>query len=249
MRKIKIQRWENLYADTTTIKHDYFDLFFRPIKLKAINFLVSDINKDNKILEIGCGSGQMVDYFTKQGFSATGIDINEEIIKKSHAEGNLICGDVHQMPFPECSFSAIYSFSVLQYCNIEQVISECHRVLLENGKIVMIENMGKNPFAMFYRYVHNRRKWKYPDFQTPKKYFDWRNRKKIMDSFQNVNFIPYHLTTPFIMYAFRVLPDTRFIFTGLKYIYYLFNFLDLLVLKVFPFLSKYCWRVLIYAEK
>ena len=247
MSKYKIQKWEDFHKDSLGKKNDYFDLFFKHIKNKAIKYLTKNNIKNKKLLEIGCGNGQMLNIFKKAGFITVGIDVNYIVLNESAINDNLVCGNIQQLPFIANSFDSIYSFSVLQYCNHDNVLSECKRVLSQHGKLVLIENMGKNPFAIFYRYIHKKKGWSYPAFQTPMKYIEWENRKRIKKFFPNASFTPFHLTTPLLMYVFRILPNTRIIYCSLKVIYYILEFIDTIVLKLFPFLSKYCWRVMICA--
>jgi hypothetical protein len=127
------------------------------------------------------------------------------------------------------------------------LFSEIKRVLKPNGKLVLIENMGKNPFSSLYRLIHKKKGWTYPPFQTPEKYFNWNQQKKINELFANVSFQSYHLTTPLVMFAYRILPNTKIVHNILYVLFNISNIFDHVFLTILPFLSKFCWRVVIFA--
>jgi ubiquinone/menaquinone biosynthesis C-methylase UbiE len=246
--KFKPIKWEDLYLNHSTVENDYFDLFFQPLKNKAMQFFLNNKQQENEILlEIGCGNGQMLKIFNDLGFVTVGIDINSKILETSLIEKNLICCDIHNLPFKSHSIYNIYSFSVLQYCDHDKVFSEIKRVLIPKGKLVLIENMGRNPFSSLYRLIHKKKGWAYPPFQTPDKYFNWNQQKKINELFSNVRFQSYHLTTPLVMFAYRIFPNTKIVHIILNILFNVSNIFDHVFLAVLPFLSKFCWRVIIFA--
>ena len=89
-----------------------------------------------EILDIGCGTGATVFHINEMpGLKATGIDIepacqpdNDKIIK----------APAHKLPFPDLSFDGIImecSFSLMP--EADRVLGECHRVLKENGCVII----------------------------------------------------------------------------------------------------------------
>lgn len=87
------------------------DLFKSQKYLKNLSKL---LNKDSKILDIGCGSGIPIDkYFLEREFNVTGIDISREQIKlakKNLPQGNFFIKDMCEIDFPASSFDAVVSF-------------------------------------------------------------------------------------------------------------------------------------------
>ena len=246
--KFKPVKWEDLYSKRDKIENDYLDLFFQTLKNKAIQFFLKNRQQENEILlEVGCGNGQMLKIFNDLGFVTIGIDINSNLLETSLIEKNLICGDIHNLPFKSQSIDNIFSFSVLQYCKHDKVFSELKRVLKSSGKLVLIENMGRNPFSSLYRLIHKIKGWTYPPYQTPEKYFNWNQQKKVNEFFSDVNFQSYHLITPLIMIAYRIFPNTKIVHKLLKVLFNISDFFDHGFLTIMPFLSKYCWRVVISA--
>jgi SAM-dependent methyltransferase len=190
----------------------------------------------------------MLKIFDDLGFVIIGMDINFKLLETSLIEKNLICGDIHNLPFKSNSIYNIYSFSVLQYCDHDKVFSEIKRVLKPKGKLVLIENMGRNPFSSLYRFIHKKKGWAYPPFQTPEKYINWNQQKMVSEFFSNVRFQPYHLTTPLVMLAYRIFPNTKIVHKILYILFSISNLFDHVSLTILPFLSKFCWRVIIFAK-
>jgi ubiquinone/menaquinone biosynthesis C-methylase UbiE len=127
------------------------------------------------------------------------------------------------------------------------VFSEIKRVLKSGGNLVLIENMGRNPFSSLYRLIHKKKGWSYPPYQTPEKYFNWNQQKKVNEFFSDVSFQSYHLITPLIMIAFRIFPNTKIVHKLLNVLFYISDSFDHGFVAMMPFLSKYCWRVVISA--
>tara|TARA_B100000787_G_scaffold162421_1_gene143127 strand:+ start:348 stop:980 length:633 start_codon:yes stop_codon:yes gene_type:complete len=72
-KKILIKYWNKFYKKKSIIKESTFAKFTH----KKI------INKNARILDIGCGNGRDSYFFNKKGFEVTGIDISQKAIEKS----------------------------------------------------------------------------------------------------------------------------------------------------------------------
>ena len=72
-KKILIKYWNKFYKKKSIIKESTFAKFTH----KKI------INKNARILDIGCGNGRDSYFFNKKGFEVTGIDISQKVIEKN----------------------------------------------------------------------------------------------------------------------------------------------------------------------
>ena len=104
------------------------------------------INKDEKILEVGCGTGQTSAFLTMNGYNVTPIDSHPLMVEKANTrfrELNLKCHalqkDVHEAIFEPTSFDVILAESVLAFTNLKRSIPQLTKLLKENGKIIAIE--------------------------------------------------------------------------------------------------------------
>ena len=76
-----------------------------------------------KIIELGCGTGNYVRYFSKMGFDATGVDISEKAIgiamdlaKKDGVQCEFIVADVlGDLSFIKCKYDFVYDWELLHH--------------------------------------------------------------------------------------------------------------------------------------
>lgn len=166
-------------------KRDHLDLL---IAQSIVIFLKEKSLK--KILDVGCGTGQLVRFFNKKGFNALGCDpskeavnfaqkINSKSIKKASAT---------QLPYKTGSFDLITSISVIEHLNQKEArkfLNEAKRVLKPNGYIFIITPNFSSPF----RYLLGGKWFAYSD-ATHINYFTPKSLKsQLMKSkFKNVTF-------------------------------------------------------------
>jgi SAM-dependent methyltransferase len=93
-----------------------------------------------RLLEVGCGWGEALDYASRRGWDANGVDISAECVAECHRRYPRL--DVHQMPaekldMPDGSFDRVESFHVLEHVNdFPAALSEMARVLKPGGYLI-----------------------------------------------------------------------------------------------------------------
>jgi SAM-dependent methyltransferase len=78
-----------------------------------LRLLISRLDRNASVLDIGCGGGIPVCRELARTCSVTGVDISPVQIafaRQSVPSGHFLCGDIMMMVFPEASFDAIVSF-------------------------------------------------------------------------------------------------------------------------------------------
>lgn len=87
-------KWVNKHNESV-IANGKADYIVNYIKHMLNPKYIEDIKHYIKILDVGCGSGLLVDKLNKFGFNADGIDFMEEAISfcKENRQGNFILGD------------------------------------------------------------------------------------------------------------------------------------------------------------
>lgn len=99
--------------------------------------LIKKFIKGKKILDVGCGFGLYVDYLSRQGFDATGLDFVEEFIKKATLrKGTFIKGRADKLPFRNNEFDTILLFDILEHGDDIKILEEAKRV--SKGRILII---------------------------------------------------------------------------------------------------------------
>ena len=88
------------------------------------------LQPNDKVLDVGCGSGIPVAKILSHKFDVTGVDFSEEQIKmakKNIPSGTFICQDMTQLKFPDDAFDGVCSFYAIIHIPREE-----HHTLLEN---------------------------------------------------------------------------------------------------------------------
>jgi len=103
------------------------------IARKIISF-----DKDDVVLDIGCGTGIITKEIAKLVRKVVAIDISKEMIKNAPKAKSIkyFVADATKLPFPDKSFDKIISFTVLQDIkDKDSALSEMKRVC--KGKILL----------------------------------------------------------------------------------------------------------------
>lgn len=103
-------------------------------------------NPHQKILDIGCGTGQSLLYLAENTASQIiGIDQNVVMLEKAsqrlknHPRVDIIQADAEELPFSSLSIDCIISESVTAFTKIKLALKEYHRVLKDNGILTLLE--------------------------------------------------------------------------------------------------------------
>ncbi|MFQ5716949.1 MAG: class I SAM-dependent methyltransferase [Nitrospinales bacterium] len=89
--------------------------------------------KPCNVLDVGCGTGNLVWGFLKTGVDAEGIDVSEHAINRAHPEvrPSLKLGDILNLDYPDNKFDLVTCSDVLEH--IPQ--AECEKVIQDLYKI------------------------------------------------------------------------------------------------------------------
>lgn len=92
-----------------------------------------------RVLDVGCGAGQVVKRLTKAGFEAHGVDVSEPNIAKAKRFSPLCqVYDGHKLPFSDSFFETAGALNVLEHVEEpEAFINELVRVVRPEGRVVL----------------------------------------------------------------------------------------------------------------
>ena len=143
-------------------------------QLGIIKELGYTLNEQSVILELGCGSGNLVNAYRKKGYQAYGCDFNfRPDIVESFAEKGIIKKiriDKYRLPFEDNSFDFLYSDQVFEHViDYPTTLSEIKRVLKSDGislhffpsRYGAIEGHVKVPFASLIKKKYWLKIWAY----------------------------------------------------------------------------------------
>ena len=102
----------------------------------------SILNSQFSILDVACGTGDMVLELMKHGCKVTGIDLSEEMltIAQQKTAAAVRMGNAEALPFADGEFDAVTcAFGVRNFVHLEAGLREMLRVLKPGGKLVILE--------------------------------------------------------------------------------------------------------------
>jgi SAM-dependent methyltransferase len=106
-----------------------------------------DPSPNDRIVDLGCGSGRALMWNKDWGARAVGIDIAPFFSEDARREVDLLLGDLRRLPFGDASFTRAYSLDVLEHLSPEalrSMLAEANRVLEPGGRLFVYTHVRKN---------------------------------------------------------------------------------------------------------
>lgn len=207
VKKMKSSKNKKNYNSKYFEERDYLD----PRMSETIKILMKE-NKLHSVLDVGCGTGLLVKYLTKNKFKAIGCDYEKEAIKTALRINkiNVVYGSATKLPFPKNSFDLVTSISVIEHLTpkeVKQFLNETKRVLKPNGYLFVVTPNYATPI----RLLQGKKWFGYSDpthinFYTPASFGNVLKKKgfgKIRTSFKSVYDLEFDWDLPTF---FRRLP-------------------------------------------
>jgi ubiquinone/menaquinone biosynthesis C-methylase UbiE len=201
--------------------------------------LLKEFAPDRRVLELGCGEGEAALRLARWGARVDAIDVSEGRIgtaqQKAASEGltdvSFQVMNAEELLFDDSTFDFICGQAVIHHLDLERTFAEVVRTLKPNGRAVFVEPMGHNPLINLYR-------GRTPNLRTPDEHplvmLDLALAGRF---FAQVESKFFHLTT------FAALPFARS--SRFPRIAARLDAFDERLMRVFPFLGRYGWRVVI----
>ncbi len=126
---------------------------------KDLILKLADIQGDEQVLDLGCGTGNYSMFMAERGLKVTGMDISEHMLekarKKSERKGldiNFVEGDIQNLPFPDNSFDLIVSVTVFEFIPEPSAAArEAWRVLKPGGRLIIGVLGDNSPWTKLYQ--------------------------------------------------------------------------------------------------
>lgn len=127
-----------------------------PEKLCRYLFQRFGLNKNQKLLDLGCGRGEFLRGFAKLGMETEGLDgcSGAKGLNKGH---KVEIADLEGvLPYPDDTFDVIFCKSVIEHFYYpEKIFKEAHRILKPGGKFITMTPDWEAVYRTFYEdYTH-----------------------------------------------------------------------------------------------
>ena len=105
--------------------------------------------RDARVLELGCGTGLILEKVAEVAKEAVGIDLSEGMSRRARERGlDVRIGSVCDLPFEDDEFDLTYSFKVFAHvANIDAAVREAARVTRPGGHLLL---EFYNPWSLRY---------------------------------------------------------------------------------------------------
>jgi ubiquinone/menaquinone biosynthesis C-methylase UbiE len=134
---------KKLLKKSYNLDSENYDFKFKEVQFEKYRKLLSEnkylISPITNILDLGCGTGLLIDYLKTINLfynNIYGVDFSEKLIKNARDKGECVAqGDIVSLPFKNNSFYSILSFTVLRIIpDYEEIIfKEINRIIVTNG--------------------------------------------------------------------------------------------------------------------
>lgn len=155
--------------------------------------LVTPFAAGKRVLEIGCGTGLILDRVARVAQEAIGIDLSPRMVEIAQSKGlSALVSDVEKLPFPDAHFDVVYSFKVLAHVRrIHRALTEIARVVRPGGRVFLEFYNRQSP-----RYLIRRLRGGHPiatDAHDNEVYFRFDSRADVLDYLpKELSFLRWH---------------------------------------------------------
>jgi len=144
--KKKVSEYWDIFGNITPVS-PWFSIKASGWLLKEVNKIIKEIGlpkRELKILDMGCGSGEFIDFLReKTGSLCYGVDLSIERVEQSKSKFpnvNFSVGSLENTSFEEGSFDIIISTQTIEHLfddDLKPSFDEMHRLLKENGRLLL----------------------------------------------------------------------------------------------------------------
>lgn len=158
------------------------------------------VRKENKLLEIGCGQGDFLKKLRDNGIMVTGIEFNEEAIRKSKEKGL----EIYKETIQEYSknnkekYDMVCSFQVMEHIpNIGEAVQASLEVLKPGGKLIIsVPNndsfIKKDNLNLLNTPPHHVGRWNEKTLKNLEKIFNIKLNKILFEPLQEYHYKYYY---------------------------------------------------------
>ena len=139
------------------LRFEYTDAYLR-------EYHTESLLAGQDVLEVGCGQGHDAAEIVRHCASYVGMDLSgesaavarREVLSRSTTGASIafVNSDAENLPFADGQFSLVYSIGVLHHTpGFDEALTQIHRVLRKDGKLVLMLYRSYNPLWVVLRTV------------------------------------------------------------------------------------------------
>jgi len=194
--------------------------------------------RGKRVLEYGCGSGELAVYLASNDAYVTGIDLSERAIQMAEERAgyesekdriSFQVMDAENMTFPAGSFDLVYGTGVLHHLDLDRALSETCRVLSTRGIAIFAEPLGHNPFINLFRKLTPRLR------TTDEHPLLKKDLVKIESYFREIDFFYFYL------FSMLAVPFCRF--PGFRWLIHGLELFDKFLFSLIPWIRMQAWQI------
>jgi len=132
--------------DPTRAYYDEFAPAYEVHRQEGYHAMIDDLEasiaeryaREKDLLEVGCGTGLLLERFAQFARTAKGIDLSPRMLERARARGlDVAVGSATALPFSDASFDVVCSFKVLAHvADVGGALAEMARVTRPGGVIL-----------------------------------------------------------------------------------------------------------------
>jgi ubiquinone/menaquinone biosynthesis methyltransferase len=103
---------------------------------------LAELRPDDRVLDLACGTGDLVFAAADEARVAVGLDITHRMLQlaRSKRGAPLVTGDMLALPFPDGAFSVITTgYGLRNVPDLSAAIAEIRRVLVPGGRLLSLD--------------------------------------------------------------------------------------------------------------
>lgn len=174
---MKSKRQEERVAAYSKIAEEYNKQFTNELQKKPLDRKFYDLFYDKvintgKVLEIGCGPGQISNYLWMRGLDITGIDVSPEMIEvatKYNSNIEFVTGNVFELKYDDESIHGVVAPFLIVNFDLEEVaeaFKEIHRILVQEGVFLVTFHVGNDEKVVINDYLEAGNKLTFTHFRV-----------------------------------------------------------------------------------
>jgi SAM-dependent methyltransferase len=103
-------------------------------------FEAAEVAPGMRVLDVGCGRGEIVRHCAGLGIRAYGVDYAPVALRMAQDAGDVYQADAKWLPFPTAFFDRVLMFDIVEHLHpweLDQALAEARRVLCHDGRLII----------------------------------------------------------------------------------------------------------------